>query len=448
MMRKTSERRRVLIMGAAGRDFHNFNVVYRHDAAYEVVAFTAAQIPGIAERRYPSALAGSLYPDGIDVFPESELASLITRLQVDDVVFAYSDVAHEEVMHKASIALASGANFILLGANSTMLKASVPVISICAVRTGAGKSQVARWLSRRLGGHGLRVAVLRHPMPYGDLSQQTLQRFTSMADLDAAACTIEEREEYEPHLAAGRLVFAGVDYERILEAAQGQCDVIIWDGGNNDFSFIKPDLQIALVDPLRAGHETTHHPGEAVLRMADIVVVAKSNIAQRAAVQRVISSAQTIAPGATIVCGLSKLTIEQPDRIRGRRVIVIDDGPSLTHGGLPHGAGYVAAIEAGASQIIDPRASAVGSIAEAFACYPHLGKVLPALGYSPTQIADLQASIDGSGADVAVSGTPVDLSKLLSLRLPVVRVRYEYDDQEEPHLAALIDDFLSQQNMI
>lgn len=434
-------------MGAAGRDFHNFNVVYRDDPAIEVVAFTATQIPGIANRRYPPALAGPLYSQGIPILDEKDLAAICRDQRVDEVVFAYSDVEHALVMHKASIALAAGADFTLLGPKRTMLKSRVPVIAVCAVRTGVGKSQVARWLSRRLKAHGLRVVAIRHPMPYGHLERQAVQRFATPADLEAAQCTIEEREEYEPHLAAGNLVFAGADYRRILEAAEGEADVILWDGGNNDFACIAPDVQIVLVDPLRPGHETTHHPGEAVLRMADVVVVAKSNSAALADIQRVSESARKLAPNALIVRGASDITLDQPQAVRGKRVLVIDDGPTITHGGMAYGAGYLAAVAAGAGDIIDPRTAAVGEIAAAYKAYPHIGKVLPALGYSPSQLADLRDTINRSGADVVVSGSPIDIASLIELRMPVVRARYEFSEVGEPVLAERIENFLRSQGL-
>ncbi len=434
--------RRIVIMGAAGRDFHNFNVTYRDDPTREVVAFTATQIPGIANRRYPPSLAGPRYPDGIAILDEADLSEICSREAIDEVVFAYSDVAHADVMHKASIALAAGADFTLLGPRRTMLDARVPVIAVSAVRTGVGKSQVARWLSRRLKDRGLRVVAVRHPMPYGNLDRQAVQRFETIGDLDAAQCTIEEREEYEPHLAIGNLVFAGADYGRIIEAAEMEADVILWDGGNNDFPFVRPGLHVVLVDPLRPGHETTHHPGEAVLRMADVVIVAKSNSASRAAIQQVTETARHLAPEAEILRGASLITLDAPDLVRGKRVIAIDDGPTLTHGGMAYGAGYLAAVEAGASEIIDPRASAVGHIAEAFKHYPHIGKVLPALGYSEAQLNDLKATINGAQADVVVSGTPSDLARLIPIEKPVVRARYEFAEVDPPRLAQRLDDFL------
>lgn len=431
--------KRIVIMGAAGRDFHNFNVAFRDDPGCEVVAFTAAQIPGISGRRYPPALAGARYPDGIAILDEAELARICRERNVDEVVFAYSDVEHAFVMHKASMVLAAGADFTLLGPARTMLKSRLPVLAICAVRTGVGKSQMARWLAGLLKQRGLRVAVVRHPMPYGDLERQAAQRFASLADLDAAACTIEEREEYEPHILAGNVVFAGVDYARILEDAEKEADVIVWDGGNNDFPFLRPDLQIVLVDPLRPGHETTHHPGEAVLRMADIVVVAKTNSASEADIHKVSETARNIAPGAAIVRAASIVTLDDPNAVAGKRVLVVDDGPTITHGGMPYGAGYVAAIRAGVGEIVDPRPSAVGDIARVFRQYPHIGKVLPAMGYSATELADLQATINGASADVVIAGTPSDLSHLMRLNKPVVRARYEFAEVGEPMLSRLIE---------
>lgn len=438
----STKAKRVVIMGAAGRDFHNFNVAYRDDPSHEVVAFTAAQIPGISGRRYPRSLAGTLYPNGIAIRDERELADICRESQVDEVVFAYSDVEHAYVMHKACIALAAGADFTLLGPRSTMLASSLPVIAVCAVRTGVGKSQVTRWLARRLKERGMRPAVLRHPMPYGDLAQQAVQRFAAGSDLDAAQCTIEEREEYEPHIASGGVVYAGVDYAAILARAEAEADVVLWDGGNNDFPFVRPDLMIVLVDPLRAGHETTHHPGEAVLRMADIVVVAKSNSAAEADIRRVMESAQALAPAAQVVRGQSIVRLDDPTAVAGKRVIVVDDGPTLTHGGMAYGAGYIAAVRAGAGEIVDPRSSAVGEIAQVLRGYPHIGKVLPAVGYAQRQLDDLAATINASNADVVVAGTPVDLAHVMQLDKPVVRARYEYAEAQEPGLGALVDEFL------
>lgn len=434
--------KRVVIVGAAGRDFHNFNVVFRDDPACEVVAFTAAQIPGISGRRYPATLAGEHYPDGIAILDEAELPNICRERNVDEVVFAYSDVEHAFVMHKASIALAAGADFTLLGPDRTMLRSRLPTIAICAVRTGVGKSQTARWLSGLLQRKGLKVAVMRHPMPYGDLERQAVQRFGSLADLDAAECTIEEREEYEPHVRAGNVVFAGVDYARILGLAEAEADIIVWDGGNNDFPFVRPDLLVVLVDPLRPGHETTHHPGEAVLRMADVVVVAKTNSASEADIQRVSETARSLAPNATIVRAASIVSLDDAAEVAGKRVLVVEDGPTITHGGMPYGAGYVAASQAGVKEVVDPRLSAIGDIAEVFRRYPHIGKVLPAMGYSAKELGELQATINGSSADAVIAGTPSDLSHLMRLDKPVIRARYEFAEVGEPRLSGLVEDFV------
>ena len=434
-------------MGAAGRDFHNFNVVYRDCPQSEVVAFTAAQIPGIAGRRYPASLAGRGYPDGIPILDEADLAQSCRKLEVDEVVFAYSDVEHAHVMHKASVALAAGADFTLLGPRRTMLLANVPVIAVSAVRTGVGKSQVARWLSRRLKDRGLRVVAVRHPMPYGNLERQAVQRFERLRDLADAGCTIEEREEYEPHLAIGNVVYAGADYGRIIGAAEKEADIILWDGGNNDFPFVRPDLHVVLVDPLRSGHETTHHPGEAVLRMADVVIVAKSNTASAADIHRVSETARALAPAATVIIGASIITLDSAGEVQGRRAIVLDDGPTLTHGGMAYGAGYLAAVKAEAREIIDPRQSAVGHIASAFRQYPHIGKVLPALGYSVAELEDLKATINGSPADVVVNGSPIDIAGLIAIDKPVVRARYEFAEVDGRGLEARLDAFLRERGI-
>jgi len=438
---------RVVILGAAGRDFHNFNMVYRDDPAFRVVAFTAAQIPEIAGRRYPPELAGPLYPRGIPIVEESELETLCRREQVTRVVFSYSDIEHARVMHIASRALALGADFVLLGPARTMLAAPVTVIATSAVRTGCGKSPLTRWLSRQLKRRGLRVAVMRHPMPYGDLAREAVQRFATRADLDAAHCTVEEREEYEPHLAIGNIVYAGVDYARIVAQAAKETDVILWDGGNNDFPFLRPDLHLVLVDPLRPGDETTHHPGEAVLRMADIVVIAKVNSANAGDIERVSANARRINPRAPIVRGTSPLTIEHAEQLRNKRVLVVEDGPTITHGGMPHGAGFVAAQSAGAAEIVDPRASASPAIAALYSRYPHIGPVLPAVGYSPAQLEALAATINASVADVVVAATPADLSALITINKPVVRVRYEFAETGEPSLSALLEGFLRERKL-
>jgi predicted GTPase len=436
-------RRRTLILGAAGRDFHDFNTVFRDDPATEVVAFTATQIPGIGGRRYPPELAGPLYPHGIPIADEAGLEALCARERVDRVVFAYSDLPHEGVMHLASRALASGADFVLLGPARTMLAASVPVIAVSAVRTGCGKSQTARWLSRRLRARGLAPVVIRHPMPYGDLVRQAVQRFASRADLDAAACTVEEREEYEPHLAAGNVVFAGVDYAPIVAAAGREGDLILWDGGNNDFPFVRPDLHVVLVDALRPLDAATHHPGETVLRMADVVVVAKADAAAESQVRAAIDAVRALRPQVPIVRAASPVRLDDPEAVRGRRVVVVDDGPTLTHGGMAHGAGFVAASRAGAAAIVDPRPTAAPEIAAVYAAYPHLGPVLPALGYSPAQLDALRRTLDAVDADLVVSGTPADLAALVPLRKRVVRARYEFAELDEPGLGAHVDAFLT-----
>jgi predicted GTPase len=435
---------RVLILGAAGRDFHNFNVVYRNDMAVTVVGFTATQIPGSESRHYPALLAGPGYPDGIPIVDERDLEEVCQRHRVTQVVFAYSDIAHAEVMHRASRALAAGADFVLLGPDRTMLASRVPVIAISAIRTGCGKSQVARWLGRRLRAHGHRVAVLRHPMPYGDLERQRVQRFARAADLDAAGCTAEEREEYEPHLAAGNVVFAGVDYRAILTEAEREADFIVWDGGNNDFPFLRPDLHIVLADALRPGQATGYHPGEAVLRMADIVVVNKVDAASPSDVNRVANEIHAANPAAPIVRAASPVRLDDPDAVRGRRVLVVEDGPTITHGGMAYGAGYVAARDAGARALVDPRSSAVPAVRSVFAAYSHIGPVLPAVGYASSQLAALAETINRSDAEIVVSATPLDLAALVQLDKPVVRARYDFADAGTPTLGTLVDRFLAE----
>ena len=443
---------KVVIMGAAGRDFHNFNLVYRDNPQYQVVAFTAAQISGIADRRYPPPLAGPLYPEGIPVVPEAELEALCRSHGINQVVFAYSDVPHALVMHQASRVLATGANFLLLGPDQTMLQAQVPVIAVSAVRTGCGKSQTSRWLSKQLRQKGLRVAVIRHPMPYGDLADQAVQRFATRADLSAANCTIEEREEYEPHLEIGNIVYAGVDYAEIVHQAEREADLILWDGGNNDFPFIRPDLHLVLVDPLRPGHETTHHPGEAVLRMADIVIVAKVNAASAAGIQQVEATARSLNPDAIVVRAASPIQLQDPEGLgrekdlSGCTVLVIEDGPTTTHGGMPYGAGYVAATQAQAAKIVDPRPFAVKEIAAIYGQYPHIGPVLPAMGYSPAQLQALQQTINATPADIVVAATPIDLAALITVNKPVFRARYEFAETGEPSLSSQVNQFLARLN--
>ncbi|MFZ1238431.1 MAG: cyclic 2,3-diphosphoglycerate synthase [Anaerolineae bacterium] len=427
-------KQRVLIMGAAGRDFHNFNVYFRGRDDYEVVAFTATQIPNIEDRRYPAALAGPLYPHGIPIYPESDLTPLIAQLAVDQVIFAYSDVAHAYVMHKASQVLAAGADFRLLGPHATMLTARKPVIAIGAVRTGAGKSQTTRRVCDILRSQGKKVAAVRHPMPYGDLVKQACQRFASYQDLDDHQCTIEEREEYEPHLDRGVVVYAGVDYERILRAAEEEADVVVWDGGNNDFPFYKPDLFIVVADPHRAGHELAYHPGEANLRMADVVVINKVDTADLDAISRVRDNVRSVNPKAIMIEAASPITVSDPAAIRGQAVLVVEDGPTLTHGEMAYGAGVVAARRFGAAEIIDPRPYAVRTIADTYAKYPRTGAVLPAMGYGDAQIADLEETINNTPCDLVIIATPIDLSRVMRINRPTQRVGYELQEIGSPTL--------------
>jgi len=428
-------RTRVLIAGAAGRDFHNFNLVYRDSLVHEVVAFTATQIPNIDGRRSPAELAGSLYTDGIPILPESALEQLIREHEIDEVVFAYSDVTHEHVMHIGSRALAAGASFELIAPRQTMLASSKPTVAICAVRTGSGKSQTTRRVAELLRDAGKRVAVLRHPMPYGDLAKQAVQRFERYEDLEAADATIEEREEYEPHLAAGNLVFAGIDYERILRAAEQEADVILWDGGNNDTPFIKPDLHIVVVDPHRPGHELRYHPGETNLRMADVCVVNKMDSATQEGIDAVLGSIHENAKDARIILAASPFDVEgNTDEIKGKRVLAVEDGPTLTHGEMTYGAAVLAAKKYGAAELVDPRSSAVGSIAETFEQYPNVGTLLPAMGYGREQMEDLRKTIEGCDADLVLIGTPIDLRKLIDLDKPAMRVTYRLQEIGEPTL--------------
>ena len=435
------KRRRIVIMGAAGRDFHDFNVVFRDDPRCQVVAFTAAQIPGIAGRLYPPALAGPLYPDGIPIVPESELDVLLRREQVHEVVLAYSDLSHEDVMHRASIAGAAGADFRLLGPHATMLHASRPVVSVCAVRTGAGKGPVARHVANLLGAEGLRVAVIRHPMPYGDLAAQAAQRFARLADLEGAHCTIEEREEYEPHLAAGRIVYAGVDCARVLHLAESESDVILWEGGNNDLPFVAPDLEIVLVDPHRAGHERRYHPGETNLLRAHVIVVTKCDTADPREIAAVRASVLDANPSAVVVESAMPPVADRPELVRGKRVLVVEDGPTLTHGGMAYGAGTLVARALGAAELVDPRPFAVGSIRAALVANPHVGPVLPALGYGDRQLDELAETIGRTPCDTVVVASPVNLARLVVLTRPVCRVTYEYADLGEPTLAQCLRRF-------
>ena len=430
--------RRVLIMGAAGRDFHNFNVVYRDDPETTVVAFTATQIPFITDRKYPAALAGPNYPDGIQIYDESEVPRLIAELDVDDVVFAYSDVSHEYVMHKASEALAHGPNFHLLGPDATMLDAAVPVVAVCAVRTGSGKSQTTRRVAQVLRDHGKTPVVVRHPMPYGDLVAQRVQRFGSLADLDKANVTIEERAEYEPHLSKGTVVYAGVDYGAVLERAQKECDVLLWDGGNNDLPFYRPTIHITVADPLRAGHEQTYYPGETNFRMADVIVINKVDSATPEQIAEVRDAAERLNPDATIVMGRSPVTLEDGAGLEGKRVLVIEDGPTLTHGEMQYGAGVVAARQHRAAEIVDPRRYAVGTMKDIYAKYS-IGPVLPAMGYSDQQLHEFEQMINSAPVDVVVIATPIDLRRLVKIDKPAFRAFY---DLEEDAGSPTIEDVL------
>jgi len=432
-------KRRIAIMGAAGRDFHNFNVVYRDDPEAEVVAFTATQIPFIDDRRYPPQLAGPRYPDGIEIFPEEMLPTLIRDREIDDVVFAYSDVSYEYVMHKAAEVGAAGANFLLLGPAATMLDAAVPVVAVCAVRTGCGKSQTTRYIAELLKEQGLRVVAVRHPMPYGDLAAQRVQRFGTLQDLDSADVTVEEREEYESHIREGTVVYAGVDYGAILEQAQLECDVLLWDGGNNDLPFYRPDVHITVVDPLRPGHERTYFPGETNVRMADAVLINKIDVAEQKDVAAVEASVLELNPTATILKANSALELDLPDLVTGKRVLVIEDGPTLTHGGMKFGAGTVAAQRAGAAEIVDPRPYVTGTIAEVFAKYD-VGAVLPAQGYSPAQSRELQEAIERTPCDTVVIGTPMDLRHVIELAKPAARVTYRLEEIGAPTLIDVLSD--------
>jgi predicted GTPase len=429
-------------MGAAGRDFHDFNVYFRNNNAYEVVAFTATQIPGIEGRNYPQELAGSSYPDGIPIYQEEELPRLIRDYDVDQVVFAYSDVSHEYVMHKASTVLANGSDFRLMGPKTTMLKAKAPVISVCAVRTGSGKSQTSRQVAKILKSKGLNVAAVRHPMPYGDLTKQVCERFASYEDLDRYDCTIEEREEYEPHIDNGIVVYAGVDYEKILREAEEEADVIVWDGGNNDMPFYKPDLNIVVADPHRAGHELTYYPGETNLRMADVIIINKVDTADPQKVRLVKENIKMANPDATVLEAASPMTADNPEAVRGKRVLVIEDGPTVTHGSMPYGAGVLFAQKFGAGTIVDPRPYAVGSIKQAYEKYKHLGALLPALGYGGKQVAELKETIDHTPCDVVVIGTPIDLRRVITIKQPTVRVKYELKVLGPVSLEHILDEFV------
>jgi len=429
---------KVIIMGAAGRDFHNFNVYFKNNARYKVVAFTAAQIPDIEGRLYPPELAGEMYPEGIKIYPEEQLAALIRAHKADLVAFSYSDVPHAEVMHKASTAMAGGADFILIGATYTMLRSRKPVVAVCAVRTGCGKSQTTRKVCEILKSRDKQVVVVRHPMPYGDLRRQEVQRFAAYADFDQQQCTIEEREEYEPLVEQGIVVYAGIDYGKILQAAESEADVVIWDGGNNDTPFYFPDVHIVLFDPHRAGHELNYFPGETNMLMADIAVINKVDTAQPEKVDQVRANIAKHAPGAAVVLAESSVLVSRPDDITGKRVLVVEDGPTLTHGEMPFGAGFIAAGQHRASEIVDPRPYAVGSIVATYSRYPHIDRVLPAMGYGDRQIRDLEQTIARAECDLVLFATPMHLPRILNIDKPTLRVRYEYHDHGSPTLKTVL----------
>jgi len=435
------EPRKVIILGAAGRDFHNFNVIFRNDASFRVVAFTATQIPGIEGRKYPASLAGPLYPDGIPIFPEEDLPRLIAKYGIQTCLFAYSDVEYGYLGHRIALANAAGADFRLLGAQETMLKAKVPVVAICAVRTGSGKSQTTRRVAGILRAAGKKVVVIRHPMPYGDLASQAVERFATYEDLDKYQTTIEEREEYEPHIDKGTVVYAGVDYEKILRQAETEAEILLWDGGNNDTPFLKPDLLLVVADPLRPGHELSYYPGETNVRMADVVVVNKVDTATPENVEIVKRNVRTVNPDVVIVEAASPITPDDTVQIRGKRVLAIEDGPTLTHGGMEYGAAYIAAQRFGAAEIVSAVNHAVGSIKETYKKYPNSRKILPAMGYGPKQIKELEETIDATPCDLVLSGTPIDLSRVLKTKKPVVHVRYELDEIGHPNLEDVLRDW-------
>lgn len=437
------KRIKTIIQGAAGRDFHNFNTVYRDNEMFDVVAFTAAQIPGIDDRKYPAVLAGKLYPKGIPIHPQDELESLIEKHQIDEVVFSFSDVKHEYVMHWASRILAAGANFKLVGGRETMVKSTKPVVAICAVRTGAGKSQTTRRVAEILKAAGKKVVAIRHPMPYGDLSKQIVQRFGAISDLKKHKCTIEEMEEYEPHIARGQVIYAGVDYEKILREAEKEADVILWDGGNNDLPFYKPDVYITVADPLRAGNEMSYYPGETNFRMADVIVINKVDSASLDQMQQLRGNIEQYNPKALVIDAASPIMVEKPELIRGKRVLVIEDGPTCTHGEMKYGAGVVAAKKYGAAEMVDPRPYAVGSIADTFKTYPEIGTLLPAMGYGDKQMKDLEATITKAKVDSVIIATPIDLGRVIKITKPHVRVQYELQEIGTPTLVDALAPILS-----
>jgi predicted GTPase len=444
-------KKNVIIIGAAGRDFHNFNTCFRDNENYKVVAFTAAQIPDIDGRRYPKELAGKLYPDGIPIYDEGTLPEIIKKYKVDDCIFSYSDVTYQKVMSVSAIVNAAGANFVLLGPDGTMLKSTKPVIAVCAIRTGCGKSQTSRRVIELLMAAGLKVVAVRHPMPYGDLNAQKVQRFAAIKDLEKNKCTIEEMEEYEPHVVRGNVIYAGVDYEAILRKAEKDtsgCDVILWDGGNNDFPFIKPDLMITVTDPHRAGHELKYYPGEVTLRLADVVVINKMDSAAPEAIQVVRESIAKVNPGAMVIDGASPIKVDDPSVIRGRRVLVVEDGPTVTHGEMKLGAGVVAARKFGAKEMVDPRPYTVGKLSETFRLYPNIGSLLPAMGYGEQQLKDLEKTINNTDCDSVIIATPIDLNRIIKIRKPNTRVYYDLQEIGDPNLTQVLAEFIKKHKLL
>ncbi|HZK07720.1 MAG TPA: cyclic 2,3-diphosphoglycerate synthase [Bacteroidales bacterium] len=444
-------KKNVIIIGAAGRDFHNFNTYYRGNDSYNVVAFTAAQIPDIDGRKYPTELAGDLYPDGIPIYAEEDLPKLIEDLNVDDCVFSYSDVPYERVMSVSALVNASGANFMLLGPADTMVKSTKPLIAVGAIRTGCGKSQTSRRILELLMEKGLKVVAIRHPMPYGNLVEQRVQRFATIEDLHTHKCTVEEMEEYEPHVVRGDVIYAGVDYEAILHAAENDpdgCDVVLWDGGNNDFPFYKPDLNITVVDPHRPGHELRYYPGEVTLRLSDVVIINKMDTASPEGIQTVRESIARVAPKAIVIDAASPIKVDDPSLIRGKRVLVVEDGPTLTHGEMKLGAGTVAAMKFGAAEMVDPRPYTVGKLSETFEIYPNIGTLLPAMGYSDEQLKDLETTINKTDCDSVIIGTPIDLNRLIKIKKPNTRVHYDLQEIGKPDLKEILDAFVEKHNLI
>lgn len=444
-------RKNVIIIGAAGRDFHNFNTFFRENECYNVLAFTATQIPDIEGRKYPAELAGKLYPNGIPIHAEEELPELIRKLNIDDCVFSYSDVTYQKVMNMSALINAAGANFMLLGPKKTMVKSTKPVIAVCATRTGCGKSQTSRKVIEILMERGLNVIAVRHPMPYGDLTAQKVQRFATVDDLDKHKCTIEEMEEYEPHVTRGNVIYAGVDYEAILRNAENDpkgCDVILWDGGNNDFSFYKPDLTITIADPHRPGNELSYYPGEVNLRLADVVVINKMETASPEGIQTVRESIQKVNPNALVIDGASPIKVDKPEVIRNKRVLVVEDGPTLTHGEMKIGAGTVAAQKYSAAECVDPRPFTVGKLSETFRIYPNIGKLLPAMGYGDQQIKDLEATIENTDCDSVIIGTPIDLNRIIKINKPNTRVYYDLQEIGSPNLREILDDFIQKHQLV